>query len=67
MTMKSKMAFSAKDVAARTQNEIGGEIGTFDDALRSAYVSMADDTAMIRKKRAMKRKKMMEKMKKMKG
>ena len=66
MTMKSKMAFSEKDKARRTLESIGGEIGTFDDALRSAYVSMADDTAMIRKKRAMKRKKMMEKMMKMK-
>jgi copper chaperone NosL len=66
MTMKSKMAFSAKDAARRTQEKIGGEIGLFDDALRAAYVSMADDTAMIRKKRAMKVKKMMEmKMKKM--
>lgn len=66
MTMKSKMAFSDKVVAKRTQETIGGAIGLFDDALRAAYVSMADDTAMIRKKRAMKVKKMMEmKMKKM--
>jgi len=66
MTMKSKMAFSDKVVAKRSQEKIGGEIGLFDDALRAAYMSMADDTAMIRKKRAMKRKKMMEmKMKKM--
>lgn len=66
MTMKSKMAFSDKVVAKRSQEKIGGEIGLFDDALRAAYMSMADDTAMIRKKRAMKRKRMMEmKMKKM--
>ncbi len=68
MTMKSKMAYSAKDAARREQGKIGGMIGTFDDALREAYVSMADDTAMIRKKRAMKVKKMMEmKMKQQQG
>jgi len=67
MTMKSKMAFSDKVVAKRTQEKIGGEIGLFDGALRAAYVSMADDTAMIRKKRAMKVKKMMEMKKKKMG
>ncbi len=60
MTMKSKLAFSKIDPAKITQVNIGGEIGTFDDALRAAYLSMADDTAMIRKNRAMKVKKMME-------
>ncbi len=60
MTMKSKMAFSKIDVAKATQDKIGGKIGTFDDAVREAYLSMADDTAMIRKKRAMKVKKMMK-------
>ncbi len=60
MTMKSKMAYSAKDMARRVQGKVGGQIGTFDDALREAYLSMADDTAMIRKKRAEKVKKMME-------
>lgn len=65
MTMKSKVCFASKDLAAALQSEIGGKIGTFDDALRAAYLSMADDTAMIRKTRAMKVKKMMEmKMKK---
>jgi copper chaperone NosL len=60
MTMKSKLAFSKIDPAKLAQANIGGEIGTFDDALRAAYLSMADDTAMIRKNRAMKVKKMME-------
>lgn len=60
MTMKSKLGFASKDLAKALQSEIGGEIGTFDDALRAAYVSMADDTAMIRKNRAMKLKKMIE-------
>ncbi len=65
MTMKSKMAYAEKDKARRAQGKIGGEIGIFDDALRAAYLSMADDTAMIRKNRAEKVKKMMEmKMKK---
>ncbi len=65
MTMKSKMAFASADAAKAAQEKMGGELGKFDDALRAAYLSMADDTAMIRKKRAMKVKKMMEmKMKK---
>ncbi len=65
MTMKSKLAFSSKDEAGAVRAKIGGEIGIFDDALRAAYMSMADDTAMIRKKRAEKVQKMMEmKMKK---
>lgn len=60
MTMKSKLAFASKDEAGALRAKIGGEIGLFDDALRAAYTSMADDTAMIRKNRAEKVKKMME-------
>ncbi len=65
MTMKSKMAFASEESAKAVQAKSGGELGKFDDAVRAAYLSMADDTAMIRKKRAMKVKKMMQmKMKK---
>ncbi len=64
MTMKSKMAFASAEAAKSALATSGGSLGTFDDALRAAHLSMADDTAMIRKKRAMKVKKMMQ-MKKM--
>ncbi len=57
MTQKSKMAFASLDKAKATQAEQGGELGKFDDALRAAHMSMAEDTAMIRKRRAEKMKK----------
>ncbi|MCP3672698.1 MAG: twin-arginine translocation pathway signal protein [Gammaproteobacteria bacterium] len=60
MTMKSKMAFASAEAAKAVQAKAGGELAKFDDAMRAAYLSMADDTAMIRKKRAMKVKKMMQ-------
>ena len=50
---------SAKSAMA----EQGGQLGTFDDALKEAYMGMAKDTMMIRKRRAEKRKMMMKKMK----
>jgi copper chaperone NosL len=65
MSMKSKMAFASAEAAKSALAGSGGELSSFDDALRTAYLSMADDTAMIRKRRAMKVEKMM-KMKKMK-
>jgi len=65
MTMKSKLAYASAEAAKSALSQSGGVLGTFDDALRAAYISMADDTAMIRKNRAMKVEKMM-KMKKMK-
>ncbi|MCU0766011.1 MAG: nitrous oxide reductase accessory protein NosL [Gammaproteobacteria bacterium] len=60
MTARSKKAFGSKAVAEAAQKENGGELGNFDAALKAAYASMADDTLMIRKKRAEKRAKMME-------
>jgi nitrous oxide reductase accessory protein NosL len=63
MTKISKVAFASADAAKAAQAENGGEIGDFNAALKAAYLSMAEDTMMIRKKRAEMRKKMMEKMK----
>lgn len=63
MTKKSKMAFGSAKKAEAARNEQGGKLGRFEDALREAYLSMADDTMMIRKRRAGKRKKMMMKKK----
>ena len=58
MTKQSKMAFSSQKTAMAASKSHGGEIVDFDKALSKAYLSMANDTAMIRKKRAAKRKKM---------
>ena len=64
MTMKSKRAFASADAAKAVQSEKGGKTGSFDDALREAYLGMAMDTVGIRKRRAEKRARMMKKMKK---
>ena len=61
MTKQSKMAFSSPEAAKAAMKSHGGEVVNFDEALSRAYLSMAKDTAMIRKKRAAKRKKMMQK------
>ncbi|MCP4670709.1 MAG: twin-arginine translocation pathway signal protein [Desulfobacula sp.] len=58
MTKQSKMAFSSQKAALAANKSHGGELVDFEKALTKAYLSMASDTAMIRKKRAAKRKKM---------
>jgi len=58
MTKQSKMAFSSPEAAKAAQKSHSGELASFDEALTKAYISLAKDTAMIRKKRAAKRKKM---------
>jgi len=58
MTKQSKMAFSSPEGAKTAGKNHGGELVEFDEALTRAYLSMAKDTTMIRKKRAAKRKKM---------
>ncbi len=60
MTKNSKMAFASAGQAQSVMAEKGGETGDFGEALTEAYLSMAKDTMMIRKKRAMKRKKRMQ-------
>ncbi len=60
MTKQSKMAFASAEAAKAAMKKNGGELVAFDEALSKAYLSMANDTAMIRKKRAAK----VEKMKK---
>ena len=52
MTQQSKVAFGSKAAAETAKTENGGELGDFDAALQAAYQSMANDTRMIRKKRA---------------
>ena len=52
MTGQSKLAFATQAAAEAARAEHGGELGQFDAALKAAYLSMAGDTTMIRKKRA---------------
>jgi len=59
MSKTSKMAFASADAAKAAQKENGGELGDFNAALRQSYLNMAEDTMMIRARRAERRKKMM--------
>jgi nitrous oxide reductase accessory protein NosL len=59
MSKTSKMAFASADAAKAAQKDNGGEIGDFNTALRQSYLNMAEDTIMIRARRAERRKKMM--------
>lgn len=64
MTKVSKFAYSdAAKAEAATKAEAsakaGAKVATFDDALKAAYLDMADDTIMLRKRRSEMRKKMM--------
>ncbi|WP_245621625.1 nitrous oxide reductase accessory protein NosL [Sedimenticola selenatireducens] len=68
MTANSKMAFASAETAKAAQAEQGGELASFDEGLKAAYLGMAQDTMMIRKRRAEMVKKMqMMKMKKSGG
>ena len=67
MTGKSKMAFASAAAAEAAKAKQGGELGSFDDALRESYLSMHSDTVMTRKRRAERRKHMMKKMQEKKG
>ncbi len=55
MSRTSKMAFSEVSAAMAERERHGGEPGDFDAALARAYGDMARDTAMIRGKRAERR------------
>jgi copper chaperone NosL len=61
MTKNAKWAFAGKADAEKFQKENGGRIAVFDEALEAAYKDLAADTKMIREKRKMMKKKMMEK------
>ena len=61
MTKNSKMAFADEAAAKSAEAEQGGRISSFDDALEQVYLDMAKDTMMIRKRRAERRRKMMNK------
>ncbi|WP_303900813.1 nitrous oxide reductase accessory protein NosL [Thiohalomonas denitrificans] len=61
MSGRSKLAYGQRRQAEAAQKEHGGELGDFDTALTAAYLDMAKDTMMIRKRRAERRAKMKNK------
>ncbi len=61
MSGHSKMAFADEGRAKAVKAEEGGEIVGFEDALTEAYLDMAKDTRMIRKRRAERRARMQAK------
>lgn len=58
MSARSKMAFASHSRAEGLRQSEGGEIGDFDTALTAAYLDMASDTRMIRRRRAERRARM---------
>jgi len=64
MTGTSKMAFASAGAANAARAENGGDIASFDGALREAYLNMHEDTMRTRKRRSERRKRMMKKMNK---
>ncbi len=61
MSGRSKLAYGQRRQAEAAQKEHGGELGDFNTALTAAYLDMAKDTMMIRKRRAERRAKMKNK------
>lgn len=55
MTKRAKWAFEKKEDAEKFVKENGGEIATFDQAMKTTYEDMYADTKMINEKRKMKR------------
>jgi nitrous oxide reductase accessory protein NosL len=64
MSKQSKMAFASDSALRAAQGKHGGETANFEAALGAAYADMAKDTIGIRKRRAERRQKMMERMNK---
>jgi nitrous oxide reductase accessory protein NosL len=55
MTARGKWAFASKEAAEAFVKENGGEIVTWDEALKAAYQEMESDTKAIRERRKMKK------------
>jgi nitrous oxide reductase accessory protein NosL len=58
MTKRPKWAFENKSDAERFTKKYGGELATFEDAIRATFEDMHEDVNMIRKKRKMMRMRM---------
>lgn len=63
MSKRGKWAFEKKADAEAFAKENGGDITDFDGAIKAAFTDMYEDVKMIRERRAMKKKQMMEGMK----
>ena len=61
MSKKGKWAFEKKDDAENFIKTNGGQLASFEEAIKTAYDDMYEDTKMIRDKRKMMRMKMMDK------
>ena len=55
MTKRAKWAFAKKEDADKFKAENGGDIGTFEQAIKMAYEDMYQDTKMIQERRKMKK------------
>jgi hypothetical protein len=55
MTKRAKWAFEKKEAAEKFVKENGGNISTFDEALKAAYEDMYADIKMIRDRRKMRK------------
>ena len=53
MTRNAKWAFSTKEKAAAYIKENGGKLASFEEAIKTAYEDMYNDTRMIRDRRKM--------------
>ena len=61
MTKNAKWAFEKKEDAEKFIKTNGGEMATFDQAMKASYEDMYADTQMIRKKRKMMKMQMQQK------
>ena len=61
MTKRSKHSFASEAGAKEFQAKFGGTLAKFDEALEATYLDMSKDVAQIRKNRAERRKRAMEK------
>ena len=55
MTKRAKWAFEAKEAAETFKKENGGDVATFEQAIKASYEDMYQDTKMIRERRKMKK------------
>ena len=55
MTKRAKWAFAKKEDAEKFRSENGGDLATFDQAIKAAYEDMYQDTKMIQERRKMKK------------
>ncbi len=55
MTKRAKWAFAKKEDAEKFISENGGNLGSFEQAIKASYEDMYQDTKMIQNKRKMKK------------